>query len=367
MKIMILIPAYQPDQSFLKLTDQLMEKTEVFPETGILAIDDGSGPEFAGIFEEAARKGCRALAFPENRGKGAAIRMGISYINENEPDTDWVITADCDGQHRPEDIIRLMKEAEKYEGASAPLLLGTRDFSSSQVPGRSRFGNRISSLYFLLSTGKSCPDTQTGLRAIPARLFFLAMETSGDRYEYEMDFLMAAAKEAQLCCIPIETVYENGNRCSHFRPLADSFRIFRTPLRYAASSLLSACLDLGLFTALAAAGTAGSILAATITARLASGGLNFLLNRKWSFAPQGAEKGSAAGQGIRYGILFAGIMLSSWFFTTAFRNLPIPLTLVKALVDTDLAVAGYYLQQRWVFRREKEAPGSQEPALGGAA
>ncbi len=366
MKTTILIPAYRPEEKVLALADGLKEQLQDETDSHILVVDDGSGREFAHVFERLEEKGCEVLHCAANGGKGAALKKGIDRIRTARPDTDYIITADCDGQHRPEDIAGLMREASAYTGSQAPLILGVRDFHLPDVPKRSRYGNAISSFYFLLSTGKKCPDTQTGLRAIPSALFSLAEQTEGEQYEYEMNFLSAAAREVPLRFREIRTVYEDGNRCSHFRPVADSLRIFRTPLRFAASSLLSAGADLLLFSLLVTAGTgAGMILAATVAARLVSGGLNFLLNRRWSFKAQGADRGSAAGQGIRYFILFCGIMLCSWFFVTAFQSLPIPLTAVKALVDVDLAVASYYLQQRWVFRERKSLPHFTSAEAGG--
>lgn len=58
----------------------------------------------------------------------------------------------------------------------------------------------------------------------------LALSTEGDRYEYEMNFLVEAVKTAPLVMIPIETVYEKGNAGSHFRPVRDSLLIYRDPL-----------------------------------------------------------------------------------------------------------------------------------------
>ena len=88
----------------------------------------------------------------------------------------------------------------------------------------------ITSTLFKFGTGIACSDTQTGLRGIPPRLVPLALSTEGDRYEYEMNFLVEAVKTAPLVMIPIETVYENGNAGSHFRPVRDSLLIYRDPL-----------------------------------------------------------------------------------------------------------------------------------------
>ena len=242
--------------------------------------------------------------------------------------------------------------AHALETTTSGLILGTRDFSGSHVPFRSRFGNRFSSLFFRLSVGVSCPDTQTGLRGIPAALFDFALSVSGSRYEYEMNLLFSAAQQhIPLRYIPIETVYEDNNSVSHFRPLRDSARIYAAPLRFAIASLSSFFIDIllfYLFTVLLPSRTAQAILAATFGARVCSGVYNFLLNRHWSFS---STRDSWHAQGIRYLILFLCQMLVSGSAVWLLSFLPLPLTLIKILVDTMLFCISYFIQHNWVFRK----------------
>ena len=350
----ILIPAYEPGAAMLPLIRTLRES---FPGL-IIVIDDGSGPAYRDQFRKAAQLNCTVLTHGKNFGKGMAIRTGLSYINTVFPQILSVITCDADGQHLPEDILHLCDEAGKEEPATARVLLGTRDLAAAGVPLRSRFGNTFSSIYFRFTTGVRCHDTQTGLRAIPRRLFPLALETPGDRYEYEMNFLTAVA--SQLRYVPIQTVYEDGNTSSHFDTIKDSIRIYRSFFRYITASLLSAVVDLGIFTLLIMIFgresiltlfglSVGMIATATVTARLLSGGFNFLLNRHWSFADGRAAEGAPAGQALRYGILFVCIMLSSSALVSMLSILPAALPLIKAFVDTALSLVSYLVQKVWVF------------------
>ena len=127
--------------------------------------------------------------------------------------------------------------------------LANLHFDKEDVPPRSSMGNRITSAFFKLCTGVACSDTQTGLRGIPSSLIPLALSTKGDRYDYEMNFLMAAVKKVPLVMIPIETVYMNGNEQSHFHPVRDSFLIYKEPLKkvglgLAAAGLLAVAADI---------------------------------------------------------------------------------------------------------------------------
>ena len=366
--IAILIPAYEPGAAMLPLIRTLRDSFDGL----IVVVDDGSGPSFREIFQKASRLNCTVLTHGRNFGKGMAIRTGLSYISDVFPQIRYVITCDADGQHLPEDILHICEEAVKEEPANARVLLGTRDLAAAGVPLRSRFGNAFSSLYFHITTGVRCLDTQTGLRAVPRRLFPLALETPGDRYEYEMNFLTAAADELRF--IPIQTVYEDGNASSHFDTVKDSIRIYRSFFRYAAASLLSAALDLSLFALLIALFgrstsvtlfglTVGMIAAATVTARICSGGFNFLLNRHWSFADGRAAERPPGRQVFRYGVLFVGIMLTSSILVTVLSVLPLPLPLIKAFIDTALSLISYLVQKTWVFGPERVGRSDQMPIV----
>ena len=219
----IVIPAYEPDERLIGL----LESLERSGSTRIVVTDDGSGPLYTPVFIRAGELGCVVVRHEHNLGKGAAIKTGIEKALREFGPGIGIITADADGQHLPQDIIRISDALTSYRDH---LILGVRDFSGENVPFRCAFGNMITSTLFKFGTGIACSDTQTGLRGIPPRLVPLALSAEGDRYEYEMNFLVEAVKTAPLVMIPIETVYENGNAGSHFRPVRDSLLIYRDPL-----------------------------------------------------------------------------------------------------------------------------------------
>ena len=102
----------------------------------------GSGPAFAPVFDAARRRGCVVLTHPVNRGKGAALKTGFAFIAEHAPGQE-VVCADSDGQHRPDDVLRVA--ACVRDGAD--LVLGVRGFTG-EVPLRSRFGNSLTRVLF---------------------------------------------------------------------------------------------------------------------------------------------------------------------------------------------------------------------------
>ncbi|MBR0374361.1 MAG: phosphodiester glycosidase family protein [Mogibacterium sp.] len=371
MKQILLIPALEPDAKLITLVRELLARG--FGR--IVVVDDGSGERsqcvfdvlevLAGPHDTDRASAVTVVHHDYNMGKGAAIKTGLSAAIDLYDRDVGVITADADGQHRPDDIVRIAAAMDAHPN---DLILGTRDFSQSNVPTKSRLGNRITSFFFRLTTGVRCSDTQTGLRGIPSNLLGLALRESGDRYEYEMNFLQDAVEAAAITSVPIATVYEDNNRGSHFRPVRDSLRVYGRLLRFLASSLIGAATDYVLFLLLlaalgetasgAAAGTwsqlfttgaviSSGILLATVLARICSGTVNFLLNKYWSFE----SRQRTAREAARYLALFLTLMLLSAAGVSLLLHV-IPTALAKLLVDTVLFFASYTVQKRWVFRKD---------------
>ena len=155
-----------------------------------------------------------------------------------------MITADADGQHAPDDI---MKIALAMRAAPEALVLGVRRFTG-KVPLKSRFGNGITRIVFSLINGGNILDTQTGLRGIPAVHLPLILALAGERYEYEMNMLLAARpNDIKMVQVPIDTIYIEGNRSSHFKVVRDSARIYALLFKFLFSSAMAGIVDYGLF------------------------------------------------------------------------------------------------------------------------
>jgi dolichol-phosphate mannosyltransferase len=345
--IPILIPAYQPDEKLSHLVKQL----RMLGLNDIVVVDDGSQEEIKPLFEALANQGCVVLRHAENQGKGAAIKTGIRYLLQQDGNIEGVVTCDADGQHAPKDIAALVAALDENPEA---LLLGTRDFTLPQVPRQSRFGNRFSSMYFRFVTQKVCEDTQTGLRAIPNKLFSLAVMIPQNRYDYEMTFLIdAALTGVMIQSVPIETVYLDHNASSHFRPIVDSILIYKEPIKFILSSLMCTALDLGLFALflwVIHRRSDVAVVLATVIARLVSGAFNFILNRKFSFHSKHALKP----QLMRYGILYVFTLLTSaWAVQILADAFGLPIVF-KAMVDFTLFLFGFVIQRNWVFAKPKK-------------
>ncbi|HEY0002410.1 MAG TPA: glycosyltransferase family 2 protein, partial [Actinoplanes sp.] len=98
----------------------------------------------------------------------------------------------------------------------------------------------VTQALFRAATGRGVQDTQTGLRAYPASLLGWLRTIPGERFEYEMNVLLEAARAGhRIEEVVITTTYLDENASSHFSPLSDSARIYWPLLRYAAATLLT--------------------------------------------------------------------------------------------------------------------------------
>lgn len=350
--VMVAIPSLNPDENLPKLVTELAQQGF----THIVVVNDGSKAECAPIFDRLrAEPACTVLEHPVNRGKGAGLKTAMEHfqaIREREGLV-GIVTADADGQHLPVDIARTARCMLEKPGY---LVLGTRDFNAENVPFKSRNGNKITTQVFRLLYGKTIHDFMTGLRGIPGSWMEECLKCKGDRFEYEVNMLIAAVRQrVPIEELIIETVYYDGNRATTFHPVRDSMRvyavIFGAFLRFSCASLACVLLDQGLFAlfqkvVFAALGAAAAIWAATAAARLISSFCNYTINRHAVFQSTGNGTRSLA----RYYILCAGQLLCSAACVAGLHTVsgwdP---SILKIPVDVALFFISYRVQQRWVF------------------
>ena len=120
-RFIALIPAYEPDAKIKTIADELKRR-----DFDLVIVDDGSGPAYEDLFEELSQKAI-VLSHKENRGKGAALKTGMSYIEKYMAYSETVLTSsgaksvsgseavivtvDADGQHLPDDVLRVARIA----------------------------------------------------------------------------------------------------------------------------------------------------------------------------------------------------------------------------------------------------------------
>jgi glycosyltransferase involved in cell wall biosynthesis len=117
----------------------------------ILVVDDGSTDDTGA---RASAAGARVIRHPYNKGNGAAVKTGIRNATGTS-----VLIVDADGQHRPEDAMRLVAQLHDYD-----LVVGARS-ADSQASAARRFGNAVLNWIAGYLTERPIPDLTSGFRA----------------------------------------------------------------------------------------------------------------------------------------------------------------------------------------------------------
>src|ERR1017187_6274873 len=347
-RLAVIVPAYRPEESLLQLIGALSEKS--IP--AIVLVDDGSGPDYRETFRRAEEfPKVRLVRHAINLGKGAALKTGINYALCAFPGLQGVVTADADGQHHPDDIEQV---ADRLAAEPDRVVLGTRTFSGG-VPLRSRVGNVVTRTVMRALVGQNVSDTQTGLRGIPARLLPHLLRLEANGYDFELDMLIAVRQQAiRIAEVPIRTIYEPGNRTSHFNPLIDSMKIYFVLLRFSSVSLATAALDTLVF--YLASRRLGNLAASQALGRLLAVAFNYSMVRRAVFF----SKLRHASVLPEYLLLvcvsgvasYAGIQLLNSRFH--FQLLP-----AKLLVEMLLFFANFAIQRDFIFGRNPKGSGQQ--------
>jgi glycosyltransferase involved in cell wall biosynthesis len=184
----------------------------------VFVVDDGSTDNTYDQIKEIA--GIHIMRHQQNQGKGAAIMTGFAAASAV---ADWAITIDADGQHYPQDAMRLIKAIPKK---IRPIVVGARaDMTGEHIPWTSRFGRKFSNFWVRTSGGPDISDSQSGFRIYPLPEA-LNLGTKARRFQFEVEILVQATRDGiPVIEAPVRVNYSpNGERISHFRPFVDFLR-----------------------------------------------------------------------------------------------------------------------------------------------
>lgn len=356
--IVVLIPSLNPNEDFIEYSKQLLKKGNVH----LIVVDDGSREELKYIFKEIGKlKNTTVLTHAINLGKGRALKNGFNYYINNFDKKEYpgIITADSDGQHKVEDVIAIGNELSKLKDEG--MILGTRDFNQDNVPFKSRKGNKITTFVFKILYGKKINDTQTGLRGLSYEFAKQCIAIKGERFEYEINMLIAAVRgKTPIHEHIIETIYFDNNSETHFRPVKDSLKIYKVMFtefaKYTISGLSSALLDILLFTLFynmfgKNLEESLAILVPTACARVLSSLYNYNVNKHIVFKRRNGKNTL-----IKYYFLCIIQGVASWLLVDLlFKSINISHpSIIKVIVDFVLFLISFQVQQRWVFKERKK-------------
>jgi glycosyltransferase involved in cell wall biosynthesis len=214
-RVTVVIPAYNEAASI----GDILTRCRNF-SFRVIVIDDGSTDDtsvIAGTFP------VTLIRHPRNRGKAAALFAGMTRALQDG--AEYVITLDGDGQHRPEDVPRVIEAARRQPGAM--IIASRRDDRAGAPPKRYR-ANRIADFWVSWAAGRAVDDSQSGFRLYPAAVLTRLLQTCrhirGFVFESEL-LIMAGRQGVRIVAVAIPSLYSNQARASHFKPVRDITKI----------------------------------------------------------------------------------------------------------------------------------------------
>lgn len=227
-KIVIVIPTFNPSQLLLSTLEDV-DNYEALASIKKVIVNDGSvyGQEYLAEAKKLAP--IEIIQHHFNKGKGEALKTAVRHVQTAFPDAEFMITMDSDRQHLGQGVMALI---ESVNNNGEGLHIGARKLAKDKTPLRSFIGNLFSRKFFALLYQIELQDTQSGLRAYPKSCFPFLLGLKSQRYEFEMEAIITIIlNRIKIYETPIETVYFDKNRSSHFRPLIDSFKVIWVIIR----------------------------------------------------------------------------------------------------------------------------------------
>ena len=202
MKITIGIPAYNEAHNIGTIITKLQKITK-----SIIVCDDGSTDE---TFEVSKKLGAEVVKHKKNMGYGVAINTIFQKASQIE--TDILVTFDADGQHRIEDIERVLEPIKKNE---SDIVIGSRFLDiSNKVPNYRKFGIKVITQITNVSIKKKLTDSQSGFRAYSKQVLSeIKPSELGMGISTEI-LIKASSKNFRISEVPITISYE-GDTSTH--------------------------------------------------------------------------------------------------------------------------------------------------------
>jgi len=224
-KFAVVIPAYHPKDILPQYVDRLIQHGV----EQVIVVDDGNEASYDELFHQLTQfERCTVLEHEYNSGKGAALKTGFNHFLTHDLDLTGVVTADADGQHLIEDVLKV---GDRIEQNREGFVLGTREFQRKDMPTRSFIGNTVTSRVFQGLFGMYIKDTQTGLRGIATAELNWVVQLKGNHFDFEMMMLInMIKKDKRIVRVDVEAIYHDVH-ISHFATYKDSVRVARQMFR----------------------------------------------------------------------------------------------------------------------------------------
>jgi glycosyltransferase involved in cell wall biosynthesis len=194
-EISIIIPVFNEAGKLLELLNNI--RALQLASSEIIVIDDGSTD---GSADTAMAGGANVVRHPYNIGNGAAIKSGIRAARGR-----LLVLMDGDGQHRPEDIPRLIAEAHHYH-----MVVGARAKGSKRRVHRYA-ANIVYNLFASYVTRFKVKDLTSGFRLLSRLDALRFIDLLPNTFSYPTTLTLAFLRSGlTVKYVPIQTLYRAG-------------------------------------------------------------------------------------------------------------------------------------------------------------
>ena len=219
MSVVVGIPAYNEEKNIASIITKLKKITDK-----IIVCDDGSEDLTSQISKDL---GAQVITHEKNMGYGAAIRS--LFLKAKELECDVLVTFDADGQHRIEDIEKVIKPISENE---SDIVIGSRflDDSDKEVPSYRKVGIKVITKITNASIKKQLTDSQSGFRAYSKQVLSkLSPSELGMGISTEI-LIKASSQEFRITEVPIKILY-GGNTSTH-NPISHGSSVLLSTIKF---------------------------------------------------------------------------------------------------------------------------------------
>tara|TARA_B110001454_G_scaffold20101_1_gene18881 strand:- start:2627 stop:3508 length:882 start_codon:yes stop_codon:yes gene_type:complete len=220
LNIVIGLPAYNEEKNIAKILVQLMNKGYQ-----IIVCNDGSN-DSTGLI--AKKMGVTVIEHEKNLGYGAAIRS--IFQKSKEMNYDILVTFDTDGQHRIEDISKVIKPIIDKD---ADIVIGSRFLNDNdEVPTYRKIGIKAITKISNISTELNLSDSQSGFRSYNKKSI-LELNPSDFGMGVSTELLIKASqKKLKILEVPITILY--GGDTSTQNPVKHGASVIISTVKFTA-------------------------------------------------------------------------------------------------------------------------------------
>ena len=191
----IIVPVYNEAENLKRLLGQIHSLR--LPDSEIIVVDDGSNDGSAAV---AMAAGANVVRHPYNIGNGAAVKSGMRAAKGR-----FIVLMDGDGQHKPEDIPKLLADADRYH-----MVVGARA-KGSKLRMHRNLANMVYNLLASYVTRFKVQDLTSGFRVIRRRDALRFIDLLPNTFSYPTTLTLACLRSGlTVQYVPIQTLYRAG-------------------------------------------------------------------------------------------------------------------------------------------------------------